>query len=106
VGGKRRRHRTGARRAAGKLNSGGRDLKPVEKKALQYKTLHEHGYTFTEKRTIGSLTQRQIKLLTLGDLVEQDLKQRSREQQRNPQSQSHEHYDPTDSRREAFSEFQ
>jgi len=52
------------------------------------------------------LTQRQIKLLQLGDLVEQDLKRRAREDSRNPESQSHDHYDATGSRREAFAEFQ
>jgi len=73
---------------------------------LHYTRLHEHGYQFVESGCIGDLTQRQIKLLQLGDLVEQDLKRRAREDSRNPDSQSHDHYDATGSRREAFAEFQ
>jgi len=69
---------------------------------LRYKRLHDAGYTFTESATIGSLTHRQVKMLDLAEAVEGDIKRRQREQQSNPESQSHEHYDAVDSRRDAF----
>ena len=69
---------------------------------MRYKRLHESGYRFTWPPRIGGLTHRQVKLLTLAEAVESDIKRRQREQQSNPESQSHEHYDAVDSRRDAF----
>jgi len=106
VGRVTRSHRGCYRRPPGKLSSGGVDLDSIEQKALHYTRLHEHGYQFVESGRIGDLTQRQIKLLQLGDLVKQDLKRRSREQSRNPDSLSHKYFDADKSRREAFAEFQ
>jgi hypothetical protein len=40
----------------------------------------------------------------LAEAVEADIKRKQHEQQRNPESQSHDHYDATGSREEAFAD--
>jgi len=43
-------------------------------------------------------------LIQLAEAVETDIKRKQHEQQRNPESQSHDHYDATGSRDEAFAD--
>jgi hypothetical protein len=77
-------------------------LTDTERRALQYRRLHEVGYRFTWPPRIGDLTHRQVKLIQLAEAVEADIKRKQHEQQRNPESQSHDHYDATGSREETF----
>lgn len=69
------------------------------------KRLHEHGYTFTERGTIDSLTPRQRALLNLAAQAEAFIKQEQRRQQQTAQETRGrpEHFGDVDaSRRDAF----
>lgn len=72
---------------------------------MSIKRLHEHGYTFTEKATIESLTPRQRALLDLADVAEAYVKQEQRKRQQSAadtQDRPENFGDVHESRREAF----
>lgn len=60
------------------------------------------GYRYCWPPRLDDLTARQLKRLQLADAVEADIKRRQREQAENPNSMSHEHYDVSASRADAF----
>jgi hypothetical protein len=78
------------------------DLSRVEQRALRDRWLHEKGYRYCASGRIGDLTPRQLNLLRLGDAIHAHAQQTQADQQANRDSISHQEYDVTASRQEAF----